>query len=112
MKIHFGIALLSALLCGCQSEPTTLRGEAELAQEELEDARARAAEVIAESEEDAVEMVADARQDAGQSIQDANVEASQTVANAEQKLNEKLNQLGETRNLTDDSIINSEDQSR
>ncbi len=83
-------------ICGCQNEPTTLREEAEQAQENLEVAREKAVEVIAESEEEAVEIVADARLEAQEEMQEAKREAGNIIADAKENLTEKLNELGES----------------
>ncbi|TWT48037.1 hypothetical protein Pla22_50370 [Rubripirellula amarantea] len=92
------ITLLSCLaIAGCQGEPTTLREEAELAQENLDDARQRAAELVAESEADAVEIVADARDAAEERILDAKRDANVIVADAQEELTEKLDELSEKR---------------
>jgi len=64
-------AALTAL-GGCQSdEPMSDREEAEVAQEDLEDAREEAADVIAEAEEESVEVLSEAQGEAKQMVQEA-----------------------------------------
>jgi len=59
-------------LAGCGSdEPLNDREEAEVAQEDLEDAREEAADVIAEAEEDSVEILSEAQGEAEQMVQEA-----------------------------------------
>tara|TARA_R110002073_G_scaffold7245_11_gene41395 strand:+ start:1197 stop:1562 length:366 start_codon:yes stop_codon:yes gene_type:complete len=88
-------AALTVCCVGCQSEPTTPREEAEQAQENLESARERAAELVAESEEEAVDIIADAREEAAAEVRDAKREAESIVQNAEEELTLKLNDLSD-----------------
>lgn len=90
-----GLIALGLLVSGCRNEPSTLREEAEQAQENLEAAREEAADLIAESEEEAVEVVVDARQDAEEMVRDAKQQASSLVQDAEQDLTQKLDELGD-----------------
>ncbi len=96
MKTSIVIILFCLCIWGCQNEPTTLREEAERAQENLEVAREQAAEVIADSEEEAVEIVADARQKSREGIQEAKREAGNIIADAKENLTDKLDELGES----------------
>src|SRR6056297_1271525 len=109
---YFSILVAASLLiCGCDSEPTTLREEAEMAQENLADAREEAAEIVAESEEDAVEMVADARQDAQQEVADAQGEATAMIQNAKQDLDRKMQQLESTETIVSEEPIPTDESS-
>ncbi|WP_145391593.1 ATP synthase subunit B family protein [Stieleria neptunia] len=96
MKLRYLAAAWCLLIVGCQGEPTTLREEAEQAQENLEDARVQAAEVIADSEEEAVDIVADARVEAKEEMQDAKREAAKMISDAKEELTEKLDALGKS----------------
>jgi hypothetical protein len=89
------LTLLSLSSVGCDQEPTTLREEAEQAQEELEETREDAAEMVDETEEDAVDNLADARQDAKENIREAKREATEMVEAAEADLDRKLEQLSD-----------------
>ena len=95
MKAHHLATVLFIAVIGCNDEPTTLRGQAEQAQEDLEEARVQAAELVAESEEDAVEIVADAREEAQEEVLDAKREADRIVAGAKEELNEKMEELSQ-----------------
>jgi len=110
MKITFTIKALAFstlfTLIGCDNEPQTLRDEAELAQEKLEDTREHAAEVIAEAEEDAVDKISDARRDAKQVIENVKEEARDMVRDAESNLTQKLNEIADTSTL-DPPAVNS-----
>ncbi|EMI45123.1 hypothetical protein [Rhodopirellula sp. SWK7] len=103
----FEISLCLRLLSlGCSGEPDTLRGQAEQAQQELEEAREDAASIIAESEENAVEIVADAREEAREQIEDAKREASEAVTDAEQKLERKIEALKQSTVVDDPEQTN------
>ncbi|KAA5541353.1 ATP synthase F0 subunit B [Roseiconus nitratireducens] len=99
------ILSFSLFAAGCgREEPQTLREQAQAAQEELEQAREDAAELIADSEDEAVEILSDARDDAEQEVRDAKQEADEMVNQAERKLNQKLEQL------TEDELVKPETQ--
>lgn len=87
--------MLSVFLIGCDSEPQTLREQAEQARQTVEETREEASELVDEAQEDAVDNLADARQDAKQNINEAKRDAEQMVDRAEEDLEEKLNQLGD-----------------
>ncbi|EMB18656.1 hypothetical protein [Rhodopirellula europaea] len=95
--------LLSLFACittiGCQSEPTTMREQAEQAQENLEAARDKAAEIVAESEEEAVERVAEARDEARDDIIEAKREASELIEDAKQNLEYRLDELADEKEI-------------
>lgn len=95
IRLFATCTVLSALSAGCQSEPTTLREEAEQARENLSETREEAAEIVDEAQEDAVDNLADARQDASENIDEAKRDAEQMVEEAETELDQKLNQLGD-----------------
>ncbi len=99
----FAIAII--LSVGCQSEPSTLREQAEQAQENLEQAREEAAEIVADSEEDAVEMVADARENASDKIQQAQQKATGMVASAKKGLDQKLDELSAEQSVVPSETI-------
>ncbi len=105
MKIQVIVFMLCLTSLGCQNEPMTPHEEAEQAQDNLENARVHAAEVIADSEEEAVEIIADAKAEAQEEMQDATREADKIISDAKEDLTEKLNELGETpRNETPPSV--------
>ncbi len=90
-----GLSWMCCGLVGCDNEPTTLREEAEQAQEKLEEAREEAAEIVSESEEEAVQRMADAREKAQDELEQARQEATGMVREAETDLQRKMDQLGE-----------------
>lgn len=99
MKMKILVLTSWLALVGCQNEPMTLREQAEQAQENLQDAREQATEVIAESEEQAVDIVADARADAQQKMQQGKRQAADIIADAKSELTEKLDELSASQNL-------------
>ncbi len=96
MKIQTAFTFLAIATVGCHQEPTTLRGQAEQAQEELADAREDAAEMVANSEENAVDQIADAREDAQEKIQRSKRKAVGIVEDAKSNLTRKLDRLEDT----------------
>ncbi|TWU25129.1 hypothetical protein Pla52o_14270 [Novipirellula galeiformis] len=92
---RFVMIAFSLFFLGCTREPTTPREEAEQAQEDLEAAREKAADIIAESEAEAVDMIADAQDDAKQEVRDAKREADAMIRDAESELSRKLDKLGQ-----------------
>ncbi len=96
MKTLACCLVITLLSIGCNSEPKTLRDKAAVAQENLAEARERAADLISDSEESAVDIVADARQDAKDTVRNANEEAASLVRDAKQDLNAAMSRLGES----------------
>ncbi|MCC9601377.1 hypothetical protein LOC67_12550 [Stieleria sp. JC731] len=100
MKPYFAILISSVLIAstaiaisGCGADPDSPLGEAQQAQEQLEDARQEAAEMVSDAEEDALETIADAKENAEAQIADAQNDANELIQEAKQNLDNKMQNL-------------------